>query len=95
MRGYGNSNRWVAHTHEVIGELEGMTATLAQTEAAWRGFLATGESIYLEERDAALSRQQSHLQFARAAHCRQCLAATAPAGDSPELSSGERLRSMT
>jgi signal transduction histidine kinase len=62
VRGYRNTNRWVSHTHEVIGELEGMTATLAQTEAAWRGFLATGDSIYLEERAAALSRQHSHLQ---------------------------------
>jgi signal transduction histidine kinase len=62
VRGYGNSNRWVSHTHEVISELEGLTAALAQTEAARRGFLASGESIYLQERDAALSRQQGHLQ---------------------------------
>jgi signal transduction histidine kinase len=62
VRGYGNSNRWVSHTHEVIGELEGLAAALAQTETARRGFLATGESQYLEERDSALSRQQSHLQ---------------------------------
>jgi len=61
VRGYRNTNRWVSHTHEVIGELEGMTASLAQTEAAWRGFLATGDSIYLEERAAALSRQHGHL----------------------------------
>jgi signal transduction histidine kinase len=62
VRGYGNTNRWVTHTHEVIGELEGLTAALAQTEAARRGFLATSESVYLEERDAALSRLQGHLQ---------------------------------
>jgi signal transduction histidine kinase len=62
VRGYGNTNRWVSHTHEVISELEGLTAALARTEAARRGFLATGESIYLEERAAALSRQHSHLQ---------------------------------
>jgi signal transduction histidine kinase len=62
VRGYGNTNRWVSHTHEVISELEGLTAALAQTEAARRGFLATGEPIYLEERTAALSRQHSHLQ---------------------------------
>src|ERR1700722_17220497 len=62
VRGYGNTNRWVSHTHEVISELEGLTAALAQTEAARRGFLATGEPIYLQERDAALCRQRSHLQ---------------------------------
>ena len=61
VRGYRNTNQWVSHTHEVIGELEGMTAALAQTEAARRGFLATGDPVYLEERAAALSRQHSHL----------------------------------
>jgi signal transduction histidine kinase len=65
VRGYSNSNRWVAHTHDVISELEGSTAALAQTEAARRGFLATGENLYLEERQAALSRLQSHLQSAK------------------------------
>jgi signal transduction histidine kinase len=62
VRGYGNSNRWLAHTHEVISELEGLAASLAQAESARRGFLSTGDSTYLEERDAALSRLQSHLQ---------------------------------
>jgi signal transduction histidine kinase len=65
VRGYGNSNRWLSHTHEVIGEFDGLAASLAQTEAARRGFLASGDSTYLEERDAALSRLQSHLQSAQ------------------------------
>jgi signal transduction histidine kinase len=65
VRGYGNSNRWLSHTHEVISELEGITASLAQTEATRRSFLVTGDSAYLEERDAALSRMQSHLQSAK------------------------------
>jgi signal transduction histidine kinase len=65
VRGYGNSNRWLSHTHEVISELEGLMASLAQTEADRRSFLATGDSSYLEERDAALSRMQSHLQSAK------------------------------
>ncbi|HWM65919.1 MAG TPA: CHASE3 domain-containing protein [Steroidobacteraceae bacterium] len=65
VRGYGNSNRWLSHTHEVISELEGLSATLAQTEAARRGYLSTGNASFLEERDAALSRMQSHLQSAK------------------------------
>jgi signal transduction histidine kinase len=65
VRGYGNSNRWLSHTHEVISEFEGLTASLAQTDAARRGFLSSGDSTYLAERDAALSRMQSHLQSAR------------------------------
>jgi signal transduction histidine kinase len=52
----------LSHTYEVMGELEGLAASLAQTEAARRGFLASGDSTYLEERDSALSRLQSHLQ---------------------------------
>jgi signal transduction histidine kinase len=65
VRGYGNSNRWLSHTHEVISEFEGLTASLAQTDAARRGFLSSGDPTYLAERDAALSRMQSHLQSAR------------------------------
>jgi signal transduction histidine kinase len=65
VRGYGISNRWLSHTHEVISELEGLAASLAQTEAAQRSFLASGDSSYLEERDAAVSRMQSQLQSAK------------------------------
>ena len=65
VRGYGRSARWVAHTHEVISELEAVTAALSSAEAARRGFLATGTPLYLEEREAALSRLQDHLQTAK------------------------------
>jgi len=61
-RGYGNSNRWVSHSHEVLSELDAITAALAQTDAARRGFLSSGDSTYLVERDAARSRMRSHLQ---------------------------------
>jgi signal transduction histidine kinase len=65
IRGYAQSTRWIAHSYEVIGELEGLSAALSSAEAARRGFLATGASFYLEERDAAVSRLQSHLQSAK------------------------------
>jgi signal transduction histidine kinase len=65
VRGYGRSTQWVEHTHEVISELEAVTAALSSAEAARRGFLATGTPFYLEEREAALSMLQDHLQMAK------------------------------
>jgi signal transduction histidine kinase len=62
VRSFGQSAWWVTHSYEVIGELDGLSAALSAGESARRGFLATGESSYLEERDAAVSRMQSHLQ---------------------------------
>jgi len=65
IHGYGKSTRWVSHTHEVISELEALSGAVYSTEAARRGFVATGEPYYLEDRDAALSRVQTHLQTAK------------------------------
>jgi signal transduction histidine kinase len=65
VRGHGESGRWVAHTEEVIGELEGLSAAVSAAEAARRGFLASGETFYLDERNTALSKLQSHLQSAK------------------------------
>jgi hypothetical protein len=63
--GYWNSAQWVAHTYEVIGELDALSAALNSAESAQRGFYATGESSYLEERAAAQSKLLGHLQSAR------------------------------
>jgi signal transduction histidine kinase len=65
VRGYGVSGRWVEHTHEVIAELEGLSTALNAAEGARFGFLATGDSVYLDERNTALSKVQSHLQSAK------------------------------
>jgi len=65
VRGYRHSASWVAHTYEVIGELDTLSASLNSAEAARRGFLATGESLYLEERAVALSKLLEHLQSAK------------------------------
>lgn len=64
VRGYASTNKWLAHSHEVVTELEGLTASLAQSEAARRGYLSSGDSTYLEERDSALTRLDEHLQLA-------------------------------
>jgi signal transduction histidine kinase len=64
VRGYASTNRWLAHSHEVVTELEGLAASLAQAEAARRGYLSSGDSTYLEERYSALARLDEHLQLA-------------------------------
>jgi signal transduction histidine kinase len=62
---YSSSARLVAHSQQVIGELEALSAATSAAEAARHGYIATGEAYYLEDRDSALSRLQSHLQTAK------------------------------
>jgi signal transduction histidine kinase len=65
VRGYNSTNRWLAHSHEVVTELEGLSASLAQAEAARRGYISSGDSTYLQERDSALTGLEEHLQLAK------------------------------
>lgn len=65
VRGYGSTNRWVAHSYEVVAELEGLAASLAEAESVWRGFISSGDPAYLKERDAVLIRLDQHLQAAK------------------------------
>ncbi|HJT78257.1 MAG TPA: CHASE3 domain-containing protein, partial [Gemmataceae bacterium] len=39
--------RWVAHTHEVLGQIEGLRSALLDAEAGVRGYVLTGEESYL------------------------------------------------
>ncbi|HET9389155.1 MAG TPA: ATP-binding protein [Steroidobacteraceae bacterium] len=64
-RSWAKSAGLVAHTYEVISELEGLSGSLNIAEAARRGFLATGQSSYLQERNAVLGRLQAHLLVVR------------------------------
>ena len=47
------ANRWVAHTHEVIENLEHVMSALKDAETGQRGFVLTGEERYLEPYHAA------------------------------------------
>ncbi len=62
VRGYEDTSRWVAHSYQVVAELEGLAASLAEAESVWRGFMGSGERSYLEERAAVLIRLDRHLQ---------------------------------
>lgn len=64
VRGYGSSSRWLAHSYEVVAELEALTASLAEAESARRGYLGSGDSTYLKERDSALIALDQHLRVA-------------------------------
>ncbi|MFQ4143179.1 response regulator [Chlorogloeopsis sp. ULAP02] len=46
--------RWQSHTYQVIGELDELIANIKDAEAAQRGYLITGENIYLEPYKNAL-----------------------------------------
>ena len=65
VRGYAGTNRWLTHSLEVVTELEGLSAALAQAEAARRGYLSSVDPSYLKERDAALLGLDERLQRAR------------------------------
>ncbi len=49
-----DDNRWYSHTHEVIAQVEGVRATIAEATAAVRAYLLTGNDAYLTTYRAAV-----------------------------------------
>ncbi|HYL04917.1 MAG TPA: CHASE3 domain-containing protein, partial [Thermoanaerobaculia bacterium] len=47
---------WYAHTHQVIAQIEGVRATIAEATAAARAYLLTGDAAYLASYRAAAAR---------------------------------------
>lgn len=65
VRRLASNNRWVAHTHEVIGQAEILMSTVKDAETGQRGYLLTEEESYLEPYENGLRRvqdEQSKLQ---------------------------------
>ena len=60
------SVQWVSHTHEVLGQLEQVVSALKDAETGQRGYLLTGERVYLEPYEQAVPRIPGHLQRLRA-----------------------------
>jgi PAS domain S-box-containing protein len=56
IREVATAVQWVSHTHEVLGHLEQMVSTLKDAESGQRGYLLTGERVYLEPYEQALAR---------------------------------------
>ncbi|MGH8608687.1 MAG: CHASE3 domain-containing protein, partial [Gammaproteobacteria bacterium] len=49
------------HTHEVLAELKDTLVTVTDAETGQRGFLLTGEAVYLKPYEAAIARLEEHL----------------------------------
>jgi CHASE3 domain sensor protein len=60
-RRLAENERRVAHTHEVIGELDGLLSTLKDAETGQRGYLLTEDAKYLQPYEDALRRVQARL----------------------------------
>ena len=60
------SNRWVRHTYEVIGALQDLTLDMRTIESSARGFILTGNDLYLGDyRSSVLRVAQDQEAFGR------------------------------
>jgi signal transduction histidine kinase len=55
------NERWVSHTHEVLNELEGTLSALKDAETGERGYLLTGDEVYLDPYKTGLVEVRQHL----------------------------------
>ncbi len=53
--------RWVGHSKDVIGEIESTFSAIKDAETGQRGFLLTGEDVYLQPYRAAIAELPRHL----------------------------------
>lgn len=59
--GYVRASYWVEHTQTVLQSLDRCWALINEAETAQRGYLLTGNSYYLQERQTAIQRFQTTL----------------------------------
>jgi CHASE3 domain sensor protein len=57
--------RWVAHTHDVLTQLEATATGVAKAEAELRGFLMTDQESYLVPYSAGLTKTRHRLEAVR------------------------------
>ena len=57
--------RWVAHTHDVLTQLEATAAGVTKAEAELRGFLMTDQESYLVPYSAGLTKTRHRLEAVR------------------------------
>ncbi len=60
------NERWVAHTHQVLNELEATISALKDAETGQRGYLVTGDESYLAPYYASGPQIRQHLDRLRA-----------------------------
>lgn len=61
-----DNDRWVAHTYQVLGELEGLISTMKDVETNQRGFLLTELPRYLEPYRSAIEGTRARMAALRA-----------------------------
>ena len=61
------SDEWVAHTHQVVSEIERTIFEVQSAESSMRGYTASGKEIYLPPYRAALAALPMHLSILRKA----------------------------
>lgn len=59
--GFSDDTKWVKHTNRVIHEVEHLQASMIDQETGMRGFLATGNTEYLEPYNVAIQEFDEHL----------------------------------
>src|SRR5450755_379886 len=64
--GYASAVRWVEHTLRVEEELDAWANALVEIQNDSRGFIATGNPIFLRDRAELLTTEQATLQALRA-----------------------------
>lgn len=57
--------RWVAHTHEILTQLEATATGVTEAETELRGFLLTNQESYLAPYSAGLTRTRRRLEAVR------------------------------
>ncbi|HEY9812812.1 MAG TPA: CHASE3 domain-containing protein, partial [Candidatus Sericytochromatia bacterium] len=60
-----HASRWVAHTHEVLEDLESVISRLKDVETGQRGYVLTGNEAYLEPYSTAIPLIQEDLRQLR------------------------------
>ncbi len=63
VRSYVSATHWVDHTLEVRHQVDDWLAALADAEAGARGYLATGNAVFLDPYEAARAREQAETQI--------------------------------
>ncbi|HEX3106337.1 MAG TPA: response regulator [Terriglobales bacterium] len=60
-RGFIEASHWVSHTQNVLAELEATASNVAEAQTATRGYIITGQDVFLEPYQIAVPEVRIHL----------------------------------
>lgn len=60
-RGFIEASQWVSHTQNVLAELEATASTVADAQTATRGYIISGQEVFLEPYQTAVPEVRVHL----------------------------------